>query len=69
MYISSNLHPSPQLYVAPQYTCDGSKVCEKCTTWCIHVARCAKLGGLNMGAITPFEHPKWCWIIFGKTHF
>ena len=43
-----NLHPSPQLYVAPPC---GSKVRAKGTTWCIHVAEGAKLGqnGLKMG--------------------
>ena len=29
IYISSNLHPSPKLYVAPAY---GSRVRAKCTT-------------------------------------
>ena len=55
--IQSNVHPSPPLYMAPQYR---SKVRANCTTWCIHVAQWAYLGqnGFKMGAIVRFEHHK-----------
>ena len=56
LFLSSYLHPSPQIYVAPPR---GSMVHEKCTTWCIHVARWTKLGqnGLKLGTIFCFTIP------------
>ena len=46
------------------------KVHKKGTTWCIHVARWAKMGqnSFKVGAIVQFELPKWSNIIIsGKT--
>ena len=65
--ISSNLYPSPQLYVAPAY---GFQVRGRCTSWCIHLARLAKSGQncLKMGTIIIFEQAKWFKIFFGAVH-
>ena len=59
---------SPQLYAAPPY---GHKVSANCITWCIHVAKWAKLGqnGLKMGTIHLLVHPKRSSITFGKCVF
>ena len=56
MYVSSNLHLSPQLSVAAQY---GTKLREKWTFWCIHVAKRAtwNQNGLEMGTSFPFSTP------------
>ena len=68
IYISSNLHPSPKLYVAAQY---GSRITGKGATWCIHLAEGAKLhqNGLKMCPFHLFEHPEWSKIHFGKWRF
>ena len=63
IYISSNLPPSPQLWVAPPY---ASRVRAEGTTWCIHVVEGAKLtqNGFKMGQFHLFVHPQWSGISF-----
>ena len=65
IHISSNLHPSPQFYVAMQH---GSKVRAKCTLDCIQVANWFKRGNsrIEIATIILFEHPPWSRIILSQ---